>query len=402
MRIGHESCMNFAGMRELYEKLGYRPKYCVWEVTLRCNLSCLHCGSRAGKPRPDELTTEESLALVDELARLGCERLTLSGGEPTLRRDWPLLARRAVERQIECNLVTNGMTWDRDTAIAARDAGLANVGFSLDGTESTHDHIRNRRGSFDRLLAGLDVSAEVGLPTAVLTHVHRRDLDELEEIAEIAATHGAKIWQLQLGNPIGNMLEHRDLCIEPDVLLTLLPLLGRLFARYRGRMRVDLGDNIGYYSADEAPMREAPRLPFWTGCAAGMRVVGIESNGNVKGCLSQPGEQFVEGNLRQTPLAEIWSRQGAFAYNREFTVDLLEGDCRECAYARICRAGCRWTAFCQSGHKFNNPYCYHRVAAIARGKTQPRTGAAACGSAQAASAQSHEPEVEVRVGRQTE
>ena len=61
----------------------------VWEITLACNLKCQHCGSRAGKRRPDELSTEECLDVVDQLARLGTREVTLIGGEAFLVRTGP-------------------------------------------------------------------------------------------------------------------------------------------------------------------------------------------------------------------------------------------------------------------------------------------------------------------------
>src|SRR5688572_23280889 len=59
----------------------YRPIYAVWEITLACDLACRHCGSRAGKDRPDELTTAECLDLVDQMADLGVHEVSLIGGE---------------------------------------------------------------------------------------------------------------------------------------------------------------------------------------------------------------------------------------------------------------------------------------------------------------------------------
>ena len=65
-----------------------RPIYAVWEITLACDLACRHCGSRAGRARPDELSTEECLDLVRQLAELGVREVTLIGGEAYLRADW--------------------------------------------------------------------------------------------------------------------------------------------------------------------------------------------------------------------------------------------------------------------------------------------------------------------------
>src|ERR1700722_15026038 len=66
----------------------WRPSYVVWELTLACDLACHHCGSRAGRARPDELTTDECLELADQIAALGANEVTLIGGEAYLRDDW--------------------------------------------------------------------------------------------------------------------------------------------------------------------------------------------------------------------------------------------------------------------------------------------------------------------------
>jgi MoaA/NifB/PqqE/SkfB family radical SAM enzyme len=65
----------------------------VWELTLQCDLACRHCGSRAGRKRPDELSTEEALDLVRQMAELGTKEVTLIGGEAYLREDWVTVAK---------------------------------------------------------------------------------------------------------------------------------------------------------------------------------------------------------------------------------------------------------------------------------------------------------------------
>ena len=54
-----------------------------------CNMRCGHCGSSCAKPLEDELTGEEALGLCEQLADLGLKWVTLSGGEPTTRKDLP-------------------------------------------------------------------------------------------------------------------------------------------------------------------------------------------------------------------------------------------------------------------------------------------------------------------------
>jgi radical SAM protein with 4Fe4S-binding SPASM domain len=98
----------------------------------------------------------------------------------------------------------------------------------------------------------------------------------------------------------------------------------------------------------------------------------------VKGCLSLPSamnreSRFIEGNIRQRPLREIWESPDAFAYNRRFKVSQLKGFCRTCEYAEICRGGCSWTAFSHTGDRNDNPYCYYRQA-VERGLIERGAG----------------------------
>ena len=88
--------------------------YVVWEITLRCDLSCAHCGSRAGRARPDELTTEEALRVVDELAALGAEEITLIGGEAYLRPDFEEIARAIADAGMRCAMTSGGRAIDTE------------------------------------------------------------------------------------------------------------------------------------------------------------------------------------------------------------------------------------------------------------------------------------------------
>ena len=78
------------------------PVHAVWEITLACDLKCQHCGSRAGSRRPQELSTEECLDLIRQLARLGTREVTLIGGEAYLRRDWLDIIREIRAQGMDC------------------------------------------------------------------------------------------------------------------------------------------------------------------------------------------------------------------------------------------------------------------------------------------------------------
>jgi radical SAM protein with 4Fe4S-binding SPASM domain len=360
-------------MIPLLERIGRRPFQVVWELTLACNLNCLHCGSRAGRPRPGELTTDEGLALCRDLAALGTKRITLAGGEPTLREDWDTFAKALVDLGIRTNILTNGRTWSREHARRAVAAGLDSVGFSVDGCEATHDLIRRVPGQWRSLVEAIRITREEGANVSIVTQINRANLGELEAVHAELKRLGVRSWQVQLGNPSGNLADHRDLVLPPEAILDLVPRIAALRLK-GGRPRIFVGDNIGYFGPWEQHLRDqGGPIPYWIGCRAGMTVLGIESDGGVKGCLSLPSgmngvDRFVEGNLRERPLAEIWNDPASFAYNRTFDPERLAPGCRDCGYAEVCRGGCSWASFAHTGECRGSAYCYH---------LQERLGAAA-------------------------
>ena len=175
--------------------------------------------------------------------------------------------------------------------------------------------------------------------------------------------HGVRTWQVQIGVPMGNLAEERAVVVDGADVAALAPRLVAL--RRSGRPpHVVAADNVGYYGDIEEELREAgSRVKFWVGCRAGLEVLGIESQGDVKGCLSLPSglngrSDFVEGNLRKQRLPEIWNNPDAFAYNRKFRVEDLKGQCEGCEFGEVCRGGCTFASVAHTGHPHDFPHCY--------------------------------------------
>ena len=349
-------------MREVVDGLGYVPKTCTWELTLRCNLNCGHCGSRAGRARPGEMPLSTMLRVTRELATMGCRRLTLAGGEPTLSPHWSAVAAEGARLGVKTNMVTNGVGWDRARVRRAKDAGLVSLGVSLDGLEGTHDGNRGCKGLFGQVMRLLDDCAAEGLPVGAVTTIWRGNDRDLGKMHELLAGR-VYVWQLQLGAAMGNLRDHRHEQIAPEDLLWLVPEIAGLIRK--GGANIQVADNVGYYGPYEEAIRSKRRtpVPCWIGCYAGCRHVGIEADGGVKGCLSIQADRRTEGNLQIDSFADIWHRKGAFAYNRGFRLDDLAGFCRTCEHAAVCRGGCLSMRTCEGGGE--NPFCYHRVATLA-------------------------------------
>ena len=356
-------------MLEILQRLGYYPRFCVWELTLACNMRCKHCGSHAGPKRDDELSLEQCESVADQLAAMRCEKVTLGGGEPTLHPHWADLGRRLSDQGVRVNVLSNGWAWGAGDVERARHARLQNVAFSVDGFEEAHDAVR-KPGSFSRVVAAIDLCVDAGLPTSVVSHVNQHNRKSLRELRSFLAEHGVASWQIQLGVPSGDMRANWDLVVQPDDLLWIVPLVADLRMDGVERPIICPADNVGYFGRYEKQLRDrGAQINFWIGCRAGCQVIGIESNGNVKGCLSLPSamhgrDVFVEGNLVETSLHDVWCRPGAFAFNRDFTIEQLDGFCAVCRYRDICRGGCAWTAYSHTRNRFDNPYCFYRQALL--------------------------------------
>ena len=345
----------------------YRPILAVWEITLACDLACRHCGSRAGRARHDELTTEECFSVVDQLADLGVFEVTLIGGEAYLRSDWTRIVERIVARGMSPLLTTGGRGVTLELAKAAAAAGLASASVSIDGLAQTHDALRGADGSHAAALAAMDNLRAAGIPVSANTQINRRSLPELREVLETIIAAGAHSWQVQITVAMGRAADNPQMLLQPYHMLTLFPLLNELADRCaEADVLLWPGNNVGYFGPYETKLRGTLPRGHMVSCGAGRWGIGIEADGTIKGCPSLSTGTWAGGNVRDAPLQDIWERASALRYTRDRTVADLWGFCRTCYYADTCRAGCTWTSESLLGKPGNNPMCHHRALELAR------------------------------------
>lgn len=380
-----------------------KPRYCVWEITLACNMRCLHCGSYAGYKRTDEMSLDQMLDVADQLADIGVQRLTISGGEPLLRKDWDRIAARLMDRGVRVGMISNGFKMldnlPKIMELQRSHRGFEVIAMSVDGLRDTHDAFRRVPGSFDRISAAYKELSQRKIYTAAITSVSTLNLGQLDELHDTLASLGVRAWQLQTLFGGGRMRERPDLMPGPEVVETLARFIARKRAS-RSPMQVFPADCIGYFTE----LEEAMRGFRWFGCQAGLTAIGVEANGNVKGCLSMCPEllednPFVEGNLHDEKLIDIWNKPGAFAYNRQFDPAKAQGFCRTCDHLSECRCGCSAQAHFATGTVYENPYCVHRLQAeraaspAAEPPTRPAAGKRKPTSGKTRTGRSSEPAV---------
>ncbi|HLK38389.1 MAG TPA: radical SAM protein [Polyangiaceae bacterium] len=344
-----------------------RPIYAVWEITLACDLACRHCGSRAGRARPDELTTAEALDLVEQMARLGVKEVSLIGGEAYLRPDWLDLVRAIRGHGMAVGMTTGGRGLTAELIDRAHEAGLRNVSVSVDGDEETHDRLRGVTGSYRAAIDALRALNARDMRPSCNTQINRLSLPLLEGVLETVASIGIRGWQIQLTVPMGRAADEPDILIQPYDLLELFPRLGAMKRRC-DELGVVLwpGNNVGYFGPFESTLRGGHLRGQGGTCGAGRVTLGIEANGAIKGCPSLPTERWTGGNVRDASLETIWERSEPLRYTRARTSDDLWGYCRSCYYAEECMSGCTWTTFVTFGRPGNNPFCHHRALEMAK------------------------------------
>jgi len=343
------------------------PIYAVWELTLACDLACRHCGSRAGGARPDELSTEEARDLVRQMAALGVREVALIGGEVYLHDGWLEVVREIRRQGMQSTVVTGGRGMTPERAREAKEAGVQSVAVSIDGARETHDRLRGLSGSYDAAISALENCKAAGLQIAVNTQINRLNLVDLPGVFDVLQRLSAHGWQVQLTVPVGRAADEPEVILQPHDLLELFPLLASLKERAdASRIKMMSGNNIGYYGPFEHILRSYTAEKHSDSCSAGRSTLGIESNGDIKGCPSLPTESWVGGNIRAASLQDIWERSSALRHMRDRTDEERWGYCRECYYGEVCKGGCTWMATALFGRPGNNPFCHHRALEMQR------------------------------------
>jgi radical SAM protein with 4Fe4S-binding SPASM domain len=349
------------------------PLVAIWELTLRCDLACRHCGSRAGHARPNELSTDECVDLVRQLAELGTKEVALIGGEAYLRDDWTTIVRSIKQHGMLPTMTTGGRGMTAERARAAADAGLFSASVSVDGERESHDRLRGVDGSWEAAYNALRELHDAGVHVAVNTQLNRLTMTELPQMLPRLAAANARSWQLQLTVAMGRAVDEPDVLLQPYDVLEVHPMLAALVPAAKAhKINVVPGNNIGYFGPHERILRGATALTHRGSCGAGQVTIGIEADGAIKGCPSLSTDTWAGGNVRESSLADIWSRAAALRYTRDRTVKDLWGYCATCYYADECRAGCTWTADVLFGRPGNNPYCHHRALELKKANLRER------------------------------
>ncbi len=341
------------GIRRVRFDLAARPFLVLVELTRACDLACRHCRAEArARPEPDDLTTEEVRALLDDLASLGPPRpvVVLTGGDPLRRADLTELVAHGARGGLAMAVAAAGTERVGRTSLAElRRAGAGALSLSIDGADrGAHDAFRGVAGSFDWTLAAARAAKEVGLRLQVNTTVCSETVSELPAIYRLITELEANLWSAFFLVPTGRgrLLGALSAADTEEVLGFLAGVGGAVPVKTTEApafRRVVLSRQPG------APGRRR-RAPLAVG--EGNGVVFVSHRGDVQPSGFLP---LVAGNVREQRLTEIYSSAPLFRALRD--PGRLAGRCGRCEYREVC-GGSRAHAFAASGDPLGeDPTC---------------------------------------------
>lgn len=335
----------------------YHLKNCVWEITLACCFFCKYCGSMAGHARRNELSLEECLSVVEQLGELGCETVSMIGGEVFMRKDWDIIAEKLTHKGIRVAIISNGFLFTDELIKKLKKVRIDSVAVSIDGLENVHDKYR-QKGSYKQCISAIEKLVQNDIDTSVISTLNSENVQSLEEMYKVLIHYPLRAWQLQGCSPMGNAAIHGiDYKISGEKVISFI-----LEHLETSPFPIGVADNIGYYGNGEGYIRgNASGFDMYKGCSAGISSIGIDSIGNVRGCESMYDECFIEGNLREKKLAEIWNDSDRFSYNRKFSITQLTGHCAQCEYAIFCGGGCRSYNYFVHRNMYEAPFCVRNM-----------------------------------------
>ncbi len=328
----------------------HKPSLISWNLTKKCNLRCPHCYMEAGRPATRELTTDECLALIDEMQALGTEMLILTGGEPLLRKDIFDIARYASRRGLWVVMGTNGVLVTDKVAQKMVECGVKGVGISIDSVDpAKHNSFRGGPNAWQYSVRALEICRAHGLEVLVQTTVMAMNYDEIPELIAFAREKGAWSFNLYFLVQTGRGQQMNDLSAEQtEAMLTRLVDTQDAYRPMLVRSKCAPQFKQIAYAKGRGGLESG-------GCMAGTQYCRITPEGDVTPC---PYMTVVAGNVLEQSFTEIWQTAPVLQELRD--VEQLKGRCGQCEFKELC-GGCRCRAYAATGDYLQeDPACTYQ------------------------------------------
>jgi radical SAM protein len=362
------------------------PFLAIWEVTQSCDLACKHCRA-AAQPiaHPDQLTTAEGKALIDQIAAMQVPIFVFTGGDPLKREDVFELIHYASEKGVKVAVTPSATPLlTREAIFKMKEAGLVRLGISLDGsTPEIHDAFRGLPGAWARTIQAIEWANEAGIPIQVHTTISRHNVNDLDGLCALFEKLAIVMWNVFFLVPVGrgqlgDLLSGEEFEqvfgkiyeLSQRVSFQIKSTEAMHYRRYLLQHNLE-ERRLGHGHAHGHP-GEAARHEYEPGAPtadAQSRAMGWATRrvNDGKGFLfvSHKGDVYPSGflpihagNVRETPLQEIYQNAPIFKALRD--TSKLEGKCGACEYKEIC-GGSRARAYAVTGDPLaQEPCCIYQ------------------------------------------
>lgn len=303
--------------------------YVFWECTLRCNLSCQHCGSDCKKDAAvKDMPLSDFLKALDQLNGMvdpNKTMIVLTGGEVLMRNDLAEIGQSLYDRGFPWGMVTNGMLLNEQKFRSLVDSGLRAVTVSLDGLEESHNWLRGNPASFKKAVSAFSLLPKIpDLKYDVVTCVNRKNYGELSRLRDLLISMKIAEWRVFTIFPIGRAKDNAMLQLSASEFKGLFEFIKE--TRQSGKIKLNYGCE-GFLGNYEGEVRDN----FFF-CRAGINVGSILADGSISACPSLR-ENFIQGNIYRDNFAEVWSNRFQKYRDRSWT---KTGLCAECEFYKYC------------------------------------------------------------------
>ena len=306
--------------------------YLFVELTDRCNLSCIHCGSSGGGGGGRWIDTRLLTRTLETVAQDFAPQsvmICLTGGEPMLHRDFFAIADAVHTLGFPWGITTNGTLIDKAAAERLAALGLGSVTLSIDGLEQSHDMLRRVKGCFRKVVEAVEHLHCAGIDVQATSVIHRGNFGELEAIYRLMCDLKVESWRVINIEPIGRALENRELLLSDSQMIQLLDFIRE--KRYAADTPMDVCFGCSHYLSYEY---EHELRDNYFLCGSGIYVASILCSGDIYSCLDiERRPELIQGNIERDRFSDVW-------YNRfqPFRSDrtLLCPKCCECDQRDFC------------------------------------------------------------------